>query len=1067
MLRFILGFMMVCFLSLQTILASEIVEVSPLTKHILLLHFSDGYVDHFDLGDNIGDGVLYNYPLDINAATSTSNFSISSMDDGNYQSPISPNSINRKSKGSDFYANWNTPDYVSDHWLYLHLPHPLQNNKSYTINLGSLASNQSEVKFIYNDQTSRSESVHVNNLGYLPDARLKYGYVSAWIGDGGPLNLDDYDGANFDLIDLNTLNSVFTGAVALRKDLETGYDDNAYGANYTRADVWECDFSNFQTPGDYVLSVAGMGCSFPFKIDENIYQEAFYTTTRGLYHQRSGIALTQPYTKWERARDFHPEAGDTVFLSSWRYMDGGNAFEQLPQNATGEYRLYWGGWHDAADWDRNANHLKVAHALLMAFEANPAKFSDGELNIPESGNGLPDIIDESLWVVDFFKQLQEPDGGVHGGLETTGHPLEGESSVSSNDVWYAYAPDPDATFHYAAVASQMAFCLTLIGENTLAADYETSAIAAYDWAIQNTATNEYDGLRDQRHYAAAWMFKQTGNVVYQTQFMSDNLITTPTTPLYQWQSHLQTKAAWAYATTNQSNIDNDLKNTIISAVSNWAMIDNVNSAQDRSGRMGYHWWQPTGYGVSTTPNNLPLLGATMVDSDLVFVDYQQTTCDYFLGANPLNMTWVTQMGDRHPSDIMHIDSWFYHDDKGMVPGIVPYGMDAFDEWMPYNSWAFFRASYGWNTCYPNVEIWPEHELWFENRHCPGTGEFTVHENIGIAAASYAALKRNADANISPSIVLTSPSNLSIFNDAGQVNFTVNTEDLDGTVTEVSYYANGNLIGTGNSSSNFSFTWTSMPSNYYTITAKAIDNEGASTQSAPINMHIESANIATTAQMKIQLQGAFNTSSNSMSNALQTANLLPEIQPYNTAPWWYNGNEIISNFNSLSNNIVDWVLVELRHENDRNMLVAQKAALLQTDGLIRDIDNANAVNFEGVAAGNYFVVVRHRNHLAVISNTTTTLPHNTGTHYDFSTSNNMAYGLNQMTQLANGSYALKSGDLDGNGVVNVSDFNIYANQSSAINAYLAGDLDVQGDITINDYNLYVPNASAIGVTYIRY
>ena len=152
-------------------------------------------------------------------------------------------------------------------------------------------------------------------------------------------------------------------------------------------------------------------------------------TARVLYHQRSGIELEAQYTDWTRAVDFHPSQGDTVILSDWRYMDGGNAFTELPTYATGQTADYWGGWHDAGDWDRNHNHLGGASALLYVYEFNPPLFSDNELNIPESGNGIPDIIDEAAWTVDFMKRLQSPSGAVRGGLETTNHPREGESSL--------------------------------------------------------------------------------------------------------------------------------------------------------------------------------------------------------------------------------------------------------------------------------------------------------------------------------------------------------------------------------------------------------------------------------------------------------------------------------------------------------------------------------------------------------------------------------------------------------------------------------------------------------------
>jgi hypothetical protein len=59
---------------------------------------------------------------------------------------------------------------------------------------------------------------------------------------------------------------------------------------------------------------------------------------------------------------------------------------------------------------------------LLAYELAPQKFRDGELNIPESGNGIPDIVDEAKWGVDFYKRIQRPDGGVSVGFFEESHP---------------------------------------------------------------------------------------------------------------------------------------------------------------------------------------------------------------------------------------------------------------------------------------------------------------------------------------------------------------------------------------------------------------------------------------------------------------------------------------------------------------------------------------------------------------------------------------------------------------------------------------------------------------------
>ena len=582
--------LVLCF-SQPTLLASDLIEIAPATDQILMLHFDDGYVEHHGLGQGDNDDVIHRSPLPLSRARKAETYSISSSDDPNYASPTEPLQIGRKSKGKDFTRNWPDLPFVSEHFIYLKLPSALQNGKTYSITFDRLAQNGNEWTFVFDDKKLRSETVHVNQIGYAPEAPDKFAYLSHWMGDLGPIELEDYADSEFHLIDLAGDEIVYSGAIKKRKDVQTGGPDNGYPehaphGSYTGADVWLVDFSDFTTPGDYRLAVDGIGCSHPFRIHDDVYREAFYTTIRALYHQRCGVALEEPYTQYTRGRCHHPAETDTVILSTWRYMDGRNAFTQLPRDATDIKRPYWGGWHDAADWDRHHNHMKASRYLLMAYELRPENFSDNELNIPESGNGIPDIIDVAKWCIDFFKRMQEPDGGMHGGIETHRHPGAGISCVTDTDQWYAYAPDPIASMNYAAAAAQLAYCLNMAGHGDAMQDYVASAKKAYTWALQNSQDSDWttQDFRDRRHLAAAWLFKVSGEEEYQQTFKLDNMVKTASTELEKWQSHDQQWGVWTYVTTDQPTIDAPLKSTLEKAVVAWAKSDHMNNADRRGYR---------------------------------------------------------------------------------------------------------------------------------------------------------------------------------------------------------------------------------------------------------------------------------------------------------------------------------------------------------------------------------------------------------------------------------------------------------------------------------------------------
>ena len=216
------------------------------------------------------------------------------------------------------------------------------------------------------------------------------------------------------------------------------------------------------------------------------------------------------------------------------------------------------------------------------------------------------------------------------------------------------------------------------------------------------------------------------------------------------------------------------------------------------------------------------------------------------------------------------------------------------------------------------------------------------------------------------------------------------------------------------------------------------------------------------QLKVYLEGAY-LGNGSMSSELSGLAAFPLQQPYNAAPWHYNGSDsIVSVFNGLT----DWILVELRDSSNSNVLLGSSAALLLNDGMVVDeSDQLPGVIFSGLHPNrSYFVVVRHRNHLAVLSELAINLPN--AVPYDFTANVNRASGAT-LSQLPDGAYALFAGDIDANGIISVVDYNLLKTQLSFINQYVSGDLQLNKSVTVDDLNFYRLNASKIGVASIMY
>lgn len=223
-----------------------------------------------------------------------------------------------------------------------------------------------------------------------------------------------------------------------------------------------------------------------------------------------------------------------------------------------------------------------------------------------------------------------------------------------------------------------------------------------------------------------------------------------------------------------------------------------------------------------------------------------------------------------------------------------------------------------------------------------------------------------------------------------------------------------------------------------------------------------ANPPVTVQVKALLQGAYNMTTLLQNTQLRNNNLLPALQPFNTLPWNYAGTETAA---TLPANTVDWVLLEVY--NPDMSLAETHAALLLNDGTLANAENGSTgVIFYNLTPGNsYYLALKPRNHLAVISANTVQLPNAAG--YDFTLPGSAQNSAGNLVQVSAGKYALKAGDLLADGVITVADFNLYLQQGSATGQYSAADVNLDGNITIADFNLYQPNAGAIAVALLRY
>jgi hypothetical protein len=210
-----------------------------------------------------------------------------------------------------------------------------------------------------------------------------------------------------------------------------------------------------------------------------------------------------------------------------------------------------------------------------------------------------------------------------------------------------------------------------------------------------------------------------------------------------------------------------------------------------------------------------------------------------------------------------------------------------------------------------------------------------------------------------------------------------------------------------------------------------------------------------ANIKVLLEGPY--SAGLMTTTLNSSGLLPLSQPYSGTPWNYPGTEAVSAFPA---NVTDWVLVELRTSTAGSSKVASAAGFVRKDGLITNLDGTSCLSFGSLAAGNYYLVIYHRNHIPVMSATPMQLKTNSAL-YDFTTGSSRVYGGANGCKLIDGGasrWGMITGDGNCDGNIYVEDYTDYwIPEFGLSNVYSIGDFSMDGVVFTDDYTDYwIPN-----------
>ncbi len=666
-------------------------------------------------------------------ADNPANFTIKSTDDDAYKDGARPLSVCRKSMPVDWQLSGET-NFPMRHTVYLKAPKSFVPGKTYLISINALNVKNPELAFKADLQNVRSESVHVNQIGYRPDDPVKRAFLSLWLGTGGACKFPE--GLKFSLLQAADGKAVFSGNA--ERVLEVDGKEDLYNKgqkNFSSTEIWRMDFSSFNTPGRYRIFVDGVGCSYPFEIAGNAWEKAFLVQMKGLYNNRSGIELGPPYSDFKKPRDFNPADGAVVTRSTYDVMINGNEdFEGIVKSDTGEaVKDAWGGYHDAGDWNpRRVTHMKTTMAQLEMVELYPKYFNSLNLNIPKI-EGVPDIIAEALFEIDCFRRLQLPDGGIPYGIETKGDPSPGELSWLTTQHAYVTAPNIRDSWFYASVAARAAKVLKPI-KPELAKVYEDSAVKAFNWAEADYAKRISDGsltklkevwvATDARNLSALVLCDITGDKKYHDVFMQSTCLKDPKTDVFWWGKHVQCDAAFAYARLDDSKADPEIKKNAMAAVVKQADKSLAYASGNAFNLTSMDKGRPMFLGFFSTSGGTELARAHYLTGKEEYLRGVVQSCQFQSGCNPNNIVYTTGLGANPVKHPLHLDS--RSSGQPAPVGFTVFGNVDYWNWKGgFWDWPISGNLNKPGICWPNPYDWPLTEAYFDIFLFVSMNEFVV------------------------------------------------------------------------------------------------------------------------------------------------------------------------------------------------------------------------------------------------------------------------------------------------------------------------------------------------------
>ena len=478
-----------------------------------------------------------------------------------------------------------------------------------------------------------SDNVRLNQVGFYP-AGPKIAIIA------------DDKAETFQIIPVGAKDAVFTGTL---KKMGTWV--------YSGENVSKADFTKFTKEGSYTLVVPGVGSSYPFDIKTNVNALPAKASLKFFYYQRASIPLEEKHAGpvFKRAAG-HP---DNVV-----YVHASAATETRPENTVISSSR---GWYDAGDYNKYIVNSGIStYTLINLYENFPKYFDTLNLNIPESGNKVPDLLDEVLWNLRWMITMQDEDGGVYHKLTNANFDGSVMPDAATNKR-YVVMKSTAASLDFAAVMAQASRVYKKYNK-PFADSCLKGAIKAYTWAKKNPAkiynqpmmnskfnpdiqTGAYDDaeVSDEFQWAAIELWVSTGKLGY---FEDANIEPTIRSGfgLPGWVK-VNTLGLYTLARLNASDFPEQkdiltlAKDKVIALAATYK--EYANNKSEFGIPMGmsstdYNW----GSNSFAANESVLLMQAYILTNDGSFMDAAIANLDYLLGRNGTNYSYFTAFGEK-------------------------------------------------------------------------------------------------------------------------------------------------------------------------------------------------------------------------------------------------------------------------------------------------------------------------------------------------------------------------------------------------------------------------------------